>query len=144
MLPLLAEWAFPIGARAVDLGNPVSLDNLDPETFCAWDPGAEPKEQRLANEPRNAIWTRERRPEWFGIPFAGSKVPGPRHLRVGFKEPVMIGSILARGAVRDDPVLPAEECHLGSGDGAAVGEDPISEDRLTRKEASYNDLFRRG
>ena len=91
---------------ATDLANPVSIGNLDPEAFCAWDPGAEPREQRLADEPRNAIWTRERQPEWLGIHFAGSKTPGLRHLRVGFREPVVIGSILARGALRVSVLAP--------------------------------------
>ncbi|MGI6496848.1 MAG: hypothetical protein ACOX5G_12355 [Kiritimatiellia bacterium] len=93
-------------AAAADFTNPVSIDNLDPEAFCEWDPGAEPRERTIPNEPRNAIWTRERMPEWAGIAFAGSKTPGTRHLRVAFKEPVDIGSVLARGALRVSVLKP--------------------------------------
>ena len=38
--------------------------------------------------------------EWQGLKYGDSKIPGPRHLRIGFKAPVAIGSVLTKGGGR--------------------------------------------
>ena len=47
---------------------------------------------------RGIAFGRKRRVrEWDGVDFGESKQPGVRHLRIGFKTPLAIGSILVRG-----------------------------------------------
>ena len=43
------------------------------------------------NGPRHVIWTAGTQPEWDGVQFGDSKIPGPRHLRIGFKSPITRG-----------------------------------------------------
>ena len=107
---------------AYNLDTPVFGANLDQETFQAWDPGAEPHLYSVGNV-REAIWSKESgQPSWCGITFSGSRELGERHLRIGFLEPVAIGSILVRGDVRVgygdvyEVVKVAKDCnvkHLG-------------------------------
>src|SRR5271169_4996385 len=81
--------------QARPLATPLAADNLDPAAFAQWVDGAEkPMPQR--DGPRHVIWTTGTQPEWDGVVFGDSKVPGSRHLRIGFKTAISVGSVLVR------------------------------------------------
>ena len=81
--------------QAGPLATPLAADNLDPAAFVQWVDGVEkPMPQR--DGPRHVIWTAGTQPEWDGVHFGDSKVPGPRHLRIGFKTAISVGSVLVR------------------------------------------------
>ncbi len=91
---------FVPSTRAMD-GNPITThlqtDNLDPAAFVQWVDGVTgPLPQR--DGPRHVIWTTGTQPEWDGVLFGESKIPGPRHLCIGFKSAVSVGSVLVRGS----------------------------------------------
>ena len=50
----------------------------------------------LNDGPRHVIWTQTSAPQWDGVRFGESKQPGARHLRIGWKTSLAVGSILAR------------------------------------------------
>jgi hypothetical protein len=79
--------------------TPVTLDNLDPAAFAEWVDGVETP-IKLADGPRHVLWTRTTPPEWNGVPFGASRNPGARYLRLGFKGPVPVGSVLVRAGGR--------------------------------------------
>ncbi len=74
--------------------TPLSADDLDPDAFVEWIEKEQPPARQQA---RDAIWTRTTRPDFRGITFGDSATPGLRHLRVGLKKSIPIGSILVRG-----------------------------------------------
>ena len=82
--------AFGQVPQAGPLVTPLAADNLDPAAFVQWVDGVEkPMPQR--DGPRHVIWTAGTQPEWDGVLFGDSKIPGPRHLRIGFKTPITRG-----------------------------------------------------
>ena len=81
--------------QAGPLVTPLRAENLDPAAFLQWVDGVEkPMPQR--DGPRHVIWTTATQPEWDGVLFGDSKIPGPRHLRIGVKTPITVGSVLVR------------------------------------------------
>ncbi len=108
VVSLLALCAFA-NQPAYNVDTPVSANNLDQEAFQSWDPGAEPHLQPVGNV-REAIWAKDTgTPVWCGTTFATSRTVGTRHLRIGFIEPVEIGSILVRGWVGVSVLKPEAE-----------------------------------
>ncbi|MGA2034674.1 MAG: hypothetical protein ABSG68_20695, partial [Thermoguttaceae bacterium] len=81
--------------QAGPLLTPLVADNLDPAAFAQWADGIE-KPMPERDGPRHVIWTAGTQPEWDGVQFGDSKIPGPRHLRIGFKTPISVGSVLVR------------------------------------------------
>ena len=81
--------------QAGPFATPVTLDTLDPAAFAQWVDGAEqPMPQK--DGPRHVVWTAQTALEWDGVRFSDSKTPGPRHLRIGLKTPLPVGSVLVR------------------------------------------------
>ena len=76
--------------------TPLSVEDLDPAAFAQWVDGAE-KPFDLKDGPRHVVWTRNSRPEWDGVRFSDSKKTGPRHMRIGWKSAIPLGTVLARG-----------------------------------------------
>lgn len=76
--------------------TPLTKEMLDPAAFAAWLDGKQITDGLPAQGPSHVLWTSNSQPEWSGIKFADSKQPGVRHLRIGFKQGVAIGSILTR------------------------------------------------
>ncbi len=107
------------GARAGDpaappespFAAPLAADDLDPAAFTQWLDGAE-KPLDLKDGPRHVIWTRNSRPEWNGLRFSDSKQVGVRHLRIGWKDAVPVGVVLARGGGQVS-VLKADAAYPG-------------------------------
>ena len=80
------------------LTTPIAGADLDPAAFAEWVEGAEKPVSGAG--PQNVFWTRDanpgdNRPRWNGVVFGETKTPGPRHLRIGFKRPVPVGTVLA-------------------------------------------------
>jgi len=46
--------------------------------------------------PTSVVWTTTTRPDFRGAKFGDGRAEGPRHLRIGFTEPLAIGSVLVR------------------------------------------------
>src|SRR5689334_15739239 len=79
--------------------SPVATGDLDPATFAEWVDGAE-RPTTSKRGPAHVVWTPGGQIEWQGLKYGESKNPGLRHLRVGFKAPVRVGSVLVRGGGR--------------------------------------------
>jgi len=80
---------------SAEMLSPLSAGDLDASTFAQWVGGRE-KPLEAKNGPRHVMWTRDSRPEWNGLSYGDSKQTGPRHMRIGFKKSVTIGTVLAR------------------------------------------------
>ncbi|MDB5299510.1 MAG: repeat containing protein [Phycisphaerales bacterium] len=106
MLLGLARWG-----HGSQLRTPIRPDLLDPATFGQWVDGAETA-VTTSNGPRHVVWTDRTPPDWDGVRFGESKMSGPRHLRIGFKEPVKLGAVLVRGGGRLS-VLKADAAYPG-------------------------------
>lgn len=76
--------------------TPLTRAILDPAAFVVWAEGRQSTDGLSARGPSEVLWTIDSRPEWSGQQFADSRQPGVRHLRIGFKQGVQAGSILAR------------------------------------------------
>ncbi len=84
------------------LATPISLDHLDAASFAEWSDGAEklirPEDAKDKSRlPQWLISTEMTTPGHSGLRFGDSQRPGPRHLRIGFKQAVPVGSVLIRG-----------------------------------------------
>ena len=84
--------------ETLGLGQALSQNDLDPLTFAQWVEGAErPFEEKLT--PQQVIWTRQSnpgsgQPRWNGVTFGEGKEPGPRHMRIGLRSPIAVGTVL--------------------------------------------------
>lgn len=90
------------GDRVQSLAAPLPAATLDPAVFAEWVDGTErpigAKEPGdKSRHPQWLIFTDQAAPGHSGLRFGDSRQPGPRHLRVGFKNAVAIGSALVRG-----------------------------------------------
>lgn len=85
----------PPSAADSPFATPLTVEDLDAAAFAAWIDGAETPVP-LKDGPRHVVWTRTTTPEWDGVKFGESKTAGARHLRIGWKSPLAVGSVLAR------------------------------------------------
>ena len=99
MLGLLTITSTTRAAEPPPAVTPVQLAQLDATTFADWVDGVETPipTDRAKNGPRDVIWTAQSRVDWPGVPFGVTKTPGVRYLRIGFTEPIPVGSVLVRG-----------------------------------------------
>jgi hypothetical protein len=74
----------------------VAAEDLDPAAYAVWSEGTETPVVAAAAS-KGIVWTRTTIPDWTGVAFADGGKPGPRHLRVGFKRAVPVGTVLVRG-----------------------------------------------
>jgi hypothetical protein len=81
--------------------TPVTTDNLDNDAYAEWDNGHETAiagdGADKTRQPGWVIWNGKNPVYHTGFWFGDSKTPGVRHLRIGFKTSVAVGSVLARG-----------------------------------------------
>ena len=85
---------------ASPLATSLTADNLDQAAFVQWVDGAEKPLLNNAGEPRSVettIWTTTFHFLYPTLIYGDSKKPGLRYLRIGFKRPVSIGSVLVHG-----------------------------------------------
>ncbi|MET0263012.1 MAG: hypothetical protein ABW223_08955 [Rariglobus sp.] len=73
--------------------------SLDPQAFAEWVDGRETVIGEASRErsPTWVVWTPTTTVGHSGFVFGGSKNPGPRHLRIGFKDAIRAGTILVNG-----------------------------------------------
>ena len=109
----VALWSCPSGlTRAAVLppsahfSTPLTLTNLDADAFIIQVDGAE-KPVPVRDGPRHVVWTQESAPEWDGVSFGDSKTPGPRHLRLAWKTPLPVGTVLVRAGGQLSVLKPA-------------------------------------
>ncbi len=78
---------------------PLGGGALDAAAFAQWEAGAEsPVSAQVAKDgPKAVVWVEKAVPDWRGVKFGEGRESGVRRLRVGFAEPVAVGSVLVRG-----------------------------------------------
>jgi len=77
----------------------LAVEDLDPASYGQWVDGTE-KPIESKDGPRHVMWTATTRQEWDGQSFSDSKKPGLRQLRIGWKTPQLVGTVLARAGGR--------------------------------------------
>ncbi|PIY42678.1 MAG: hypothetical protein COZ06_24645 [Armatimonadetes bacterium CG_4_10_14_3_um_filter_66_18] len=93
-------WAKEYPRPGKAMATPVHQDMLDSDTFEAWVNGKEltPEGWDVAQGPAWLLWTDTgRQTGHSGLAFGTAKVTGPRHLRIGLKEAVPVGTVLTKG-----------------------------------------------
>ncbi|HEY3323049.1 MAG TPA: hypothetical protein VGP72_21535 [Planctomycetota bacterium] len=141
---LCASTASDVGAGepapATTFAPPLAVEELDPAAFTQWLEGAE-KLFELKDGPRHVIWTRNSRPEWDGLRFSDSKKIGVRHMRIGWKNPIVLGTVLARGGGQVS-VLKPDAAYPGDmkDDSQWIPAQRIKMAKVCRDEAGTEDL----
>lgn len=84
--------------------TPLQVADLDPATYAEFVDGKEIKIAPRDDKDRSAlpqaiVWTQTDRTGIGRRSFGDSKTPGARHLRLGFKQPVAVGTVLVEGNV---------------------------------------------
>lgn len=106
--PSLRLWSFalativlPLVANAAPtLINPVTVKLLDPATYSEW---VDSSETLVSAQGPNAtrieklVLMDEKTTSGGTLIYGDSKVPGVRHLRIGFTSPIAVGSVLVAG-----------------------------------------------
>lgn len=112
-LPLLFLAAPLVHAEVIKLpdfpgeafATPVTAGNIDPDSFSEWVDGKLAKLETAGSSknqgPESILCTTASNSGHSTLYFGDAKKPGARHLRIGFKEAIPVGSVLAKdgGAV---------------------------------------------
>jgi DNA-binding beta-propeller fold protein YncE len=83
-------------ACAAPLTTPIAEKDLDPAAFAEWCKGKESAVE-LKGGQQKVLWTDSTASDWGGVSFGANSIPGIRHLRLAWKTPVPIGTVLVRG-----------------------------------------------
>lgn len=99
------------GMGKPSMETPVRVENLDAAAFAEY---AEGVERPLtgpdsSQKPEWTVWTDSTRPGHSGSKFGDTKVAGERHLRIGFKNAVAVGSVFTSGGGRLSVLKPGAE-----------------------------------
>lgn len=78
----------------------LAKEDLDEAAFAESVGGVESRASLPKNGPKHVIWTRNSRTDGNGMVMGDSNLPGTRHVRVGFKKAIAVGSVLVRGGGR--------------------------------------------
>ncbi|MGB2614285.1 MAG: hypothetical protein WBD63_03240 [Phycisphaerae bacterium] len=85
--------------------TPLTLENLDAAAFAAWVDGAEKPMDKIG--PQHVVVTKNTASALgggaagvYGASFGDSEKSGIRHMRIGWKTPLTVGTVLVRGNVR--------------------------------------------
>ncbi len=91
--------ARPGVALAPTASTLLQRDDLDSESFAGWADGRETpiSDPAVRGGAQWVIETATTRVGNSGVTFGDSKTPGARYLRIGFKKPLEVGSVLVRG-----------------------------------------------
>ncbi len=103
----------PVSAETITLprfpgeafSSPVTAETIDASTFAEWVDGkltpVVPIEGKKDFGPANLFCTPTNNPGHQSLRFGDTNTPGPRHLRVGFKDNIPVGTIITKdgGAV---------------------------------------------
>lgn len=77
----------------------VTPESVDPAAFTQWVDGLE-SAIVTKDGSGQVLWTTKTKPSHAALPFGESKTTGPRHLRLGFHQPITVGSVVVRGGGR--------------------------------------------
>jgi hypothetical protein len=97
--------------------TPVTPELIDLSAYAEWVDGVERSldTQRRELTPQWVLWTNARnvQPGHSGVSFGDSKNAGARHLRIGFREAIPVGSVVVRGGgtlsvLKADAVYPGD------------------------------------
>ena len=97
--------------------TPVTPELIDLSAYAEWVDGVERPldSQRRELAPQWVLWTNHPnvKPGHSGMTFGDSKSPGARHLRIGFREAIPVGSVVVRGGgmlsvLKADAVYPGD------------------------------------
>src|SRR6185437_6869482 len=130
--------------RAADdsAGGPLTAANLDGGALAQWADGRESPANLPPNDTAKGlaivVWTEKSGPIHTGITFGDSSQIGLRHLRIGFREPVQVGSILVRGGGKLS-VLKATSRYPGD---LSKDEDWLTAERLENAGVSQREVGR--
>jgi hypothetical protein len=138
-LTLLATLPFvPLAmlAAADDPFQPVGGAALDKAAFTQWVDGHESpvSESAAKGGPTAVVWTAKTRPDWPGVRFGEGRTAGVRHLRIGFTEPVPVGSVLVRGGGTLSVLKPAAYPGDVADDAQWLAAERLVAGRTTRQE----------
>ena len=89
------------------MDTPVENENFDEANFTAW---INDKERKVDGSPNRLMWTKSTgpQPHWYG--FGGGNAAGNVcHLRVPFKKPVPVGSVIIQGGGRVSVLKPGAQ-----------------------------------
>jgi len=92
--------------------TPVARDDIDPEASAQWVDGQERRDVEFHSSdktPSWVVWTRDSAPGHSGVTFGMSDRPGARHLRIGFKKPIPMGTIFTVGDVELSVLKPGAQ-----------------------------------
>ena len=79
------------------LGTELKAENLDANAFASLFAGVETPMTGTEGGSAAAMWTNNPLRDWRGVTFGNAATPGVRYLRIGFKAPLTVGSVLVRG-----------------------------------------------
>jgi hypothetical protein len=83
--------------------TPVQRKDLDPGATAEWVDGETNTDVQFHprhDDPSWVVWTQQSGPGHSGINFGASEKPGVRRLRLGFKRPIPVETVFARGGGR--------------------------------------------
>ena len=120
--------------------SPLSREDLDGSAFAQWVDGEE-KSLQIKRGPSFIMWTKNSRIEWSGMYYADSKKPGVRHMRIGWKQAVPVGTVLARAGgklsvLRSDATYPGKL----NDDSQWIPAVRLKDRKVTRREVNGEDF----
>lgn len=95
-----------------ELVTPLTISNLDENTYAEWVDGQETRIQAKTPQDRSSlpswvIWTQKSIPGHSGCTFGQSTTPGIRHLRIGFTQAQAVGTLIVGGNVSVSVLKPS-------------------------------------
>ncbi len=124
------------------MATAVRADEVDAAVYAEWVDGKERAVEGSKREalPEWVLWTGQTEPGHSGVKFGDAKAPGARHLRIGFKSPVALGSVVVRGGGQLSALKPGASY---PGDLSKEG-DWVPAQRLEKGAVSMGDVARDG
>ncbi len=115
ILTILSAFLLPLAALADSSFPLLDAALLDDQTFAQWSAGGESAvpETEAKDGPRSIVWATAGKVDWRGIKFGAGRDGDVRHLRIGFSQPVLAGSVLVSGGgvlsvLRADAAYPGD------------------------------------
>lgn len=117
---LVNGWTVSMRAAVNSFETSLASNDFDPAAFAQWVDDSERTiaETDTTKRPNWVLWNGSSAPGHSGLAFGQSSTPGLRHLRVGFKRSIPVGSVFTLGDVRVSILNPSATYPGNLGDGA--------------------------